>query len=95
MTEIWMRGGGRAEVGHLIHSGVGVTKSHLPEEVLTSAEWKCICQVMTRKIEVKGTVVWIWQFREQQLIQKVKNVWWGVVGGEAEDVGLDWVTKHL
>lgn len=34
MTEIWMHGGGKAEVGYLIHPGMGVMKFHLPEEVI-------------------------------------------------------------
>lgn len=34
MTEIWMGGGRRAEVGYLIYSAMGVMKVHLPEEVI-------------------------------------------------------------
>ena len=45
--------------------------------------------VDTHKMEVKRTVVQIWHLWELQLIQKVKNVWWWVVAGEAGEVGLD------
>lgn len=45
--------------------------------------------VDTHKIEVRGTVVQTWQFRELQLIQKVKTVQWRVVGGETGAAGLD------
>ena len=47
---------------------------HPPEEVILNEH---DLTRDTHKMEVKRTVVQIWQFREFQLIQKVKNVWWG------------------
>ena len=65
---------GNVEEGHLMHSQMGFVEFHLPEEVILN-EHDLTSDI--HKMEVKRTVVQIWQFREFQLIQKVKNVWWG------------------
>ena len=65
---------GNVEEGPLMHSQMGFVDFHLPEEVILNEH---DLTRGTHKMEVKRTVVQIWQFREFQLIQKVKNVWWG------------------
>lgn len=44
--------------------------------------------VGTHRVELRGAVVQIWQFKELQLIREVDHVWWRVVGGEPGGAGL-------